>query len=47
MSEEEKKAIEIVKNIEQEDLLDCWDQQRQYEDLSSLYANKIKEEKKI
>ena len=37
MSEEEKKAIEIVKNIKEKDLLDCWDQgEEEYKSIQIL-----------
>ena len=37
LSEEEKKAIEIVKNIEEKDLLDCWDQgEEEYKSIQIL-----------
>lgn len=47
LSEEEKKAIEIVKNIKEKDLLDCWDYgEEEYKSIQIL-LNLIEKQDKI
>jgi len=48
MNDEEKKAIEILKNMTQDDLLDCWDQgEEEYNAIQTILNLIEKQQKEI